>query len=70
MAPIGKVLVIAGLALAGAGFLIILFSKVGWIGRLPGDTVIERKNFTFYFPIATCILLSLLLSLVAWLFRR
>ena len=41
-----------------------------WIGRLPGDVVVRRENFTFAFPIVTCLLISLVLSLLLWLFRR
>ncbi|WP_279384257.1 DUF2905 domain-containing protein [Geotalea toluenoxydans] len=44
--------------------------KIPWLGRLPGDIYIKRENFSFYFPLATSILVSLLLSLILWLFRR
>ena len=55
-------LVVLGLVIAGVGL-------VPWLGRLPGDICIERKNFRFYFPLVTCLLASLLLSLVVWLVR-
>ncbi|MCL5966207.1 MAG: DUF2905 domain-containing protein [Deltaproteobacteria bacterium] len=70
MAPIGKILIVAGLVLAGVGLLFLLSSKIGWIGRLPGDITIRRENFTFYFPLATCLLISVILSVLIWLFRK
>jgi len=62
-------LMITGALLLLAGLLWPILSKLG-IGRLPGDIVIDRPNFRFYFPIVTSILLSIVLSLVLWLFRR
>lgn len=70
MAPIGKILLVSGLLLAGAGILFLLADRIGWIGKLPGDIIIRRKNVTFSFPLATCILISIVLSLLVWLFRR
>jgi hypothetical protein len=67
---LGKILVVAGLLIAAVGILLILSNKVGWIGRLPGDITIRRGNFTVYFPLATCILVSVILSLLFWLFRK
>ena len=64
-----RFLIIFGLGLVLIGIAWPVFEKIG-IGRLPGDIVIRRDNFTFYFPIMTCILLSLVISLVAWLFQR
>jgi hypothetical protein len=69
MAP-GKWLVLVGLALVIAGTFLHFGGKIPFIGRLPGDFRIERDNFSFYFPLSTCILVSLLLSLLFWLFRR
>jgi hypothetical protein len=69
--PLGKMLILAGLALVAAGVLVILLSKSPIpLGRLPGDIRIEGKNGSFYFPVVTCILVSAVLSLVMWLFRR
>ncbi len=68
--PIGKFLVIAGIVLVALGVVILLGSKIPFIGRLPGDIIIQRKNFTFYFPITTLILLNLLLLLISWLLRK
>lgn len=67
---LGKGLIVAGLLLVGVGLLFILGSKFHFLGRLPGDIRIERENFTFFFPLGTCLLISLLLSLIFWLFRR
>ena len=66
----GKLLIILGLTLAAAGLLLTFAGRIPFIGKLPGDLRIERENFTFYFPLGTCLLLSLLLSLIFWLFRR
>ncbi len=70
MESIGRTLVIAGLMLAGLGALLMFSGKIPWIGKLPGDILIERKNFSFYFPLATSILVSILLSLVFWFLGR
>lgn len=52
------------------GIFFLLGPKVPWLGRLPGDIMVERKNFQFYFPLGTCLLLSLLLTLLFSLFGR
>lgn len=62
-------LVVAGLLIAALGAALWLFGRAGG-GFLPGDIVVERKNFRFYFPIATSLLLSLILSVFFWLWRR
>lgn len=67
---IGRFLVIVGLVIIVLGLLLMLSGKIHWLGRLPGDIIIERKNFTFYFPIATSILISLLLTLIFWILGR
>ena len=66
----GKLLIFLGLTLAAAGLLLTFAGKIPLIGKLPGDLRLERENFTFYFPLGTCLLLSLLLSLLYWLIRR
>jgi DUF2905 family protein len=63
----GKLLVLIGLGIAGMGLLLMLGVPVG---RLPGDIVVRRGNFSFYFPLATSIILSILLTLIFALFRR
>lgn len=70
MAEPGKVVVLFGLILVLIGLAIWFGPKIPWLGRLPGDIAVERENFRFYFPLATCILISLVLTLLVWLFRR
>ncbi len=65
----GWVLVIIGVLLAAVGIVWLLSPSIPWLGRLPGDIVIEREHFRLSFPLATCILLSLLLTGVLWLVR-
>lgn len=67
---IGKTLMILGAVLLALGGLFALGGKIPWIGRLPGDIYIQRKNFTLFFPLATCILISLVLSAILLLLRR
>jgi hypothetical protein len=64
-----KFLIFAGIVLIGLGILWIVGERFG-LGRLPGDIVIERGNFRFYFPLATSIILSVIISLLLWLFNR
>lgn len=66
----GKTLIIIGLLLVLIGFFLTFGGKIPWLGKLPGDIRIERDNFSFYFPLGTSILLSVVLSLLFWLFRR
>lgn len=68
----GKVLITIGIVLVVLGLVFILADRFSWfrIGRLPGDMVYRRGNFAFYFPLATSILVSLVLTLLFWLFGR
>jgi hypothetical protein len=67
----GRLLIYAGILLVVAGFVILLGERMGIrLGRLPGDIRIEGRRGGFYFPIVTCLLVSAVLSLVAWLFSR
>ena len=68
-AGFGWTLLVLGLVIAGFGLVWILAPSLPWLGRLPGDIRIERESFRFYFPLVTCLLLSLVLSLVVWLIR-
>ena len=70
MNDLGKFLFITGLVVAAIGLL--LWSGIGrsWLGRLPGDIHYARGNFSFYFPVVTCLVLSLLLTLLLWLLRK
>ncbi|HEX9445240.1 MAG TPA: DUF2905 domain-containing protein [Candidatus Binatia bacterium] len=70
MGTLGRTLIIFGILLVVLGLVFSLGSKIPWLGRLPGDIYIQRDNFTFYFPLTTCLLLSLIISLVLYLFRR
>ena len=63
MNDIGKVLVVLGLALVVLGGVLWLGDKLPWFGRLPGDIRVEREHFKFYFPLTTCLLISILLAL-------
>ena len=62
-------LIIVGVLIIGIGVVWLLSSAIPWLGKLPGDIVIERENFRFYFPIVTCIVASLLLTGIMWLIR-
>jgi hypothetical protein len=66
---LGKILIVVGLLMAAVGAVVLLGGKVG-LGRLPGDIVYRKGSFTFYFPLVTSILLSVLLTLLFSLFRR
>ena len=71
MSDIGKILVVVGLGLVALGLLVWLSGKMNLpLGRLPGDIRIDRPNFKFYFPLATCLLVSVVLTLIVWLLRR
>ena len=70
MVSLGKALILLGILLAIVGLLFAFGAKIPWLGHLPGDIDIKRGNFTFYFPLTTCLLLSLILTLVLYLFRR
>ena len=67
---LGKVLIVLGAVIAGIGVLLMVGDKIPWIGKLPGDIIIRKEKFTFYFPIITCVILSILLTLIFSLFRR
>lgn len=64
-----RLLIVVGLTLVVAGLLWPLLARLG-LGRLPGDIVVRREGFTFYFPLVTSLLVSLVLTLVLWLLRR
>lgn len=70
MQYIGKFLIIFGIVIVAIGGLLLLSGKIPLLGRLPGDFMIQKKNFTFYFPLATSILLSLMLTLILWLLGK
>ena len=70
MTEIGKFLVVAGLGLAAVGALLWSGFGKGWLGQLPGDVNYSKGNFSFHFPIVTCIIVSILLTLLLRLFRK
>jgi hypothetical protein len=70
MNELGRLLLVFGALIALAGLVLMLFGRVPWLGRLPGDIHVQRGNWTFYFPLGTSILISILLTLVLWLIGR
>jgi len=70
MEPLGKSLVLIGISILLIGVLIWGLSSLPYIGRLPGDIYVRRGNFTFYFPLATCILISIIATILFSLMRR
>jgi len=70
LSSVGRLLIIGGVMLAAVGVIVLLAGKVPLLGRLPGDIVYRKGGTTFYFPLVTCLLLSLILSLLLNLFRR
>jgi uncharacterized protein HemY len=67
---LGRLLIILGLIIAGIGVLLLLSPKIPWLGRLPGDIVIKKDNFRFFFPITTSIIISIILTILFYLFRK
>lgn len=67
---IGKIFIIFGLIMLAVGGIIMFAGRIPWIGRLPGDIYIQKKNFTFYFPLTTGIIISIFLSLLFWFLSR
>jgi hypothetical protein len=67
---LGRWLILGGVVLVVLGLLVTFFSKIPFLGKLPGDIFIKKEGFTFYFPLATSILLSLLLSLVMYILKK
>ncbi len=67
---LGRFLILVGLVVVLIGLLLVLTEKIPWLGRLPGDILIKKGKWTFYFPLATSILLSILITLLINLFRK
>jgi hypothetical protein len=65
----GRTLIVLGLLIAGFGIVLSLAGNVSWLGNLPGDIHVEGENYSLYFPLTTCLLLSFLLSLGLYLFN-
>lgn len=70
MQGFGKTLIFLGILLVVLGLVFSFGARIPWLGQLPGDIYIQRGRFTFYFPLATCLLVSVLLTLVLYFFRR
>ncbi len=66
----GRLLLILGVVIAVIGLIMMLAPKIPFLGRLPGDIVIRKGNFTFYFPLATSIILSIVLTIIFSIFRK
>jgi len=67
---LGKLLIVLGSIMVVVGVVLFFFNRIPFLGKLPGDILIQKKNFTFYFPIVTSIVLSILLSLVFYFINR
>ncbi len=70
MQGLGKLLIFIGIVFVVIGFLLIIFPKIPYIGKLPGDIYIKKDNFSFYFPLATCIILSIIISLILYFLSK
>jgi len=70
LGPLGKMLILIGVFIIAIGVLLLMGEKIPWIGKLPGDIIIKKERFTFYFPITTSIVISIILTLLFALFRR
>jgi hypothetical protein len=70
MSDVGRFLILLGLAAIVVGAALTFLPRIPWLGKLPGDIVVQRERFTFYFPLATSIVVSILLTLVLNLFFR
>jgi hypothetical protein len=70
MSDLGRLLILIGVILVVVGAAFLLAPKIPWLGKLPGDITYKRGNFSFYFPLGTCILISIILTLILYLFRR
>jgi hypothetical protein len=70
MESFGKLLIFFGILLVVLGLIFSFGIKIPWLGHLPGDIDIQKERFSFYFPLTTCLLVSLILTLVLYFFRR
>jgi len=64
LGALGKLLILLGVFIILIGIFLLMGDRIRWLGRLPGDVIVKRKNFTFYFPVATSIIISIILTLV------
>jgi hypothetical protein len=70
MNELGKLLVVTGLVLTAVGLLLWSGAGKGWLGHLPGDIHYTKGDFSFHFPIVTCLVLSVVVTIILWLFRK
>ena len=70
MSDLGRILIVVGVAIAVVGIILVVAGKIPWLGRLPGDIYYKSDRVTLYFPLATCLVVSVVLSLLFYLFRR
>jgi hypothetical protein len=70
MSDLGRLLIVLGIVLVIVGAVFLLAPKIPWLGKLPGDISFKRGNVSFYFPLGTCILISIILTLILYLFRK
>ncbi len=70
MEQMGKMIIVAGVVMVAVGMILVLAQKIPFLGKLPGDILIKKDNFTFYFPLATCVLISLIFTLISMLWTR
>jgi hypothetical protein len=70
LSGLGRALIFFGVILTAFGLILLIAPKMPWIGRLPGDIIVQRERFSFYFPLASCLVASILLSLLLWIVGR
>jgi hypothetical protein len=70
MTGFGRSLIYIGIVLVILGLLFSLGGRIPWLGHLPGDIYVQRGRFTFYFPVTTCLLISIIMTLIFYFFRR
>jgi len=70
LGALGKMLILLGVFIILIGLLLMIGDKIPWVGKLPGDIIIKKEKFSFYFPITTSILISIILTLLFWILRK
>ena len=70
LSSLGKALIVTGVVIAFIGVLLVAAPRIPWLGKMPGDILVKKDNFQFYFPVTTCIIISIVLSILFYLFRK
>jgi uncharacterized membrane protein YkgB len=70
LGSLGKMLILLGVLIIAIGLLLLIGEKIPWVGKLPGDIIIRKEKFSFHFPLTTCILIRIILTLLFTLFRK